>query len=192
MSIGGVYARLIFLNECLGRDSEGGRPMNAAIKCDDIGELVSVAVCIKEPGGRIVAQNGKCRAICGNHTGGECSTGCMQLLRKDASGGIPVGARLFQGKDIGNQNVDVVMTFDGHQLVTVLVPCGTATQGEMDKLPLYGLSAREIEIATLVIMGFQNREIAQKLHVALSTVKKHLFNIYKKMPGQKISARRQK
>ncbi|MCP4151815.1 MAG: helix-turn-helix transcriptional regulator [bacterium] len=44
----------------------------------------------------------------------------------------------------------------------------------------YGISPREREIITLVTGGKSNREIEEELFVSLDTVKKHIYNIYKK------------
>lgn len=43
------------------------------------------------------------------------------------------------------------------------------------------LSARELEILLLASRGLSNRQIATKLHLAQSTVKRHLANTYSKM-----------
>jgi DNA-binding NarL/FixJ family response regulator len=43
------------------------------------------------------------------------------------------------------------------------------------------LSARELEILLLVARGLSNRQIAQSLHLAEATVKRHLANTYQKM-----------
>ena len=44
-----------------------------------------------------------------------------------------------------------------------------------------GLSARELEILLLVARGLSNRQVAQALHVAEGTVKRHLANLYLKI-----------
>jgi DNA-binding CsgD family transcriptional regulator len=44
-----------------------------------------------------------------------------------------------------------------------------------------GFTKREIEIYQLLIQGFSNKEMSDKLFISLHTVKKHLKNIYKKM-----------
>ncbi|CAA9461747.1 MAG: hypothetical protein AVDCRST_MAG14-2554 [uncultured Rubrobacteraceae bacterium] len=43
------------------------------------------------------------------------------------------------------------------------------------------LSGRELEILLLAARGISNRQIASQLHLAVSTVKRHLSNIYPKM-----------
>ena len=43
------------------------------------------------------------------------------------------------------------------------------------------LSKRELEVLRLVAAGYTNREIAQELVVAISTVKRHISNIYGKL-----------
>jgi DNA-binding CsgD family transcriptional regulator len=45
----------------------------------------------------------------------------------------------------------------------------------------YGLSPRELEITALVLGGGTNRDIAERVHISLETVKKHIYNIYKKI-----------
>lgn len=44
----------------------------------------------------------------------------------------------------------------------------------------YGISKREGEIIELIIKGHSNQEIEDKLYISLETVKKHIYNIYKK------------
>jgi DNA-binding NarL/FixJ family response regulator len=47
--------------------------------------------------------------------------------------------------------------------------------------PASGLSERETEIVVLAARGFSNRRIAEELHLAEATVKRHLANIYEKV-----------
>lgn len=44
----------------------------------------------------------------------------------------------------------------------------------------YGISQREGEIIRLILKGHSNREIEEELFISLETVKKHIYNIYKK------------
>lgn len=53
-----------------------------------------------------------------------------------------------------------------------------ASPAERHPLPL---SNREKEIAALVVQGFLNKEIAQKLFISEQTVKNHLHNIFEKL-----------
>ncbi len=43
------------------------------------------------------------------------------------------------------------------------------------------LSVREIEVLQLIANGLSNQEIANQLHISLSTVKGHTSNIYGKL-----------
>lgn len=50
-----------------------------------------------------------------------------------------------------------------------------------DLFDQYCLSSREKEIVELLESGYSNVEISQKLIISVSTVKKHVYNIYTKM-----------
>lgn len=50
-----------------------------------------------------------------------------------------------------------------------------------EKCVKYGLSQRESEIAWLLYRGYTNRQIAEELFIAESTVKKHATHIYEKL-----------
>jgi DNA-binding NarL/FixJ family response regulator len=45
----------------------------------------------------------------------------------------------------------------------------------------YGLSAREIQVAELVLRGLSNSHIAEKLGITAATTKKHLSRIFEKV-----------
>jgi DNA-binding CsgD family transcriptional regulator len=45
----------------------------------------------------------------------------------------------------------------------------------------YGISPREQEVIALVIAGKKNREIEEALFISPDTVKKHIYNVYRKM-----------
>jgi len=53
------------------------------------------------------------------------------------------------------------------------------------KRPAVDLSERESEIMRLVAEGLSNREIAERLCLAVGTVKKHVYNIYAKLDVRK-------
>ena len=55
--------------------------------------------------------------------------------------------------------------------------------GERERVSLeaLGLSAREAEVVDLVTTGMPNVMIAEELHLAPGTVRKHLDNIYNKL-----------
>ncbi len=48
------------------------------------------------------------------------------------------------------------------------------------KVELYGLTAREEEVANLLMSGFSYNQIGESLFISLPTVKTHVSNIYKK------------
>jgi two-component system NarL family response regulator len=55
------------------------------------------------------------------------------------------------------------------------------SQGGLDRPPEPALSAREIEVLTLVARGLSNRAIADQLYISENTVKNHVRNILEKL-----------
>ena len=45
----------------------------------------------------------------------------------------------------------------------------------------FDISKREVEIIELILEGLSNKEIADRLHISLHTVKNHVYNIYGKL-----------
>ena len=50
------------------------------------------------------------------------------------------------------------------------------------------LSPREVEVLSLIVQGFINKEIAERLHIALATVVTHRKNIMEKLGLKSVSA----
>lgn len=48
-------------------------------------------------------------------------------------------------------------------------------------LEKYGLTSRELEIISVIVAGYANKEIAQKLSISEQTVKNHLRNVFNKL-----------
>jgi DNA-binding NarL/FixJ family response regulator len=55
-----------------------------------------------------------------------------------------------------------------------------------------GLSPREVEVLRLVAEGLTDGQVAQRLHISVRTVGKHLHSVYKKLgvPSRAAAARR--
>jgi DNA-binding NarL/FixJ family response regulator len=43
------------------------------------------------------------------------------------------------------------------------------------------LSDREQEVLSLLAMGYRNKQVAEKLHISVATVKSHIYNCYQKL-----------
>ena len=63
--------------------------------------------------------------------------------------------------------------------MVVTLPRGSLEQ--MGDGPMGDLSERETEVLVLVARGLSNDQIAQQLHLAPATVKRHLANIYERV-----------
>src|SRR5215212_3633061 len=80
---------------------------------------------------------------------------------------------------------EVVATIDalgrdtGGDNVVISLPRGSLER--LGEEPIGSLSERETEVLVLAARGFSNEQIASHLHLAPSTVKRHLANIYQKI-----------
>ena len=80
---------------------------------------------------------------------------------------------------------EVVATIDalgrgqGGDNVVISLPRGSLER--LGEEPIGSLSERETEVLVLAARGFSNDQIASHLHLAPSTVKRHLANIYQKI-----------
>jgi DNA-binding CsgD family transcriptional regulator len=61
-----------------------------------------------------------------------------------------------------------------------LEPVGGAESSLEARIAALGLTARQAEVARLIAQGLSNREAAERLQLAPSTVKRHLENVYRR------------
>jgi DNA-binding CsgD family transcriptional regulator len=66
-------------------------------------------------------------------------------------------------------------------LMTSLVPRESKLLHQPVALDRYGLSDREREIVDLLARGLVNKEVAVVLHLSESTIKNHIYNLYRKL-----------
>jgi ATP/maltotriose-dependent transcriptional regulator MalT len=159
---------------------------------EKIGGSEALALCIKNTESRVLKQSMSCKALCGDESGKVCEKGCMALLKRRSDQSIPLGMQSFPAQTIGNQTVDIVVINDGNALITIMMSLENDLEIQSERIASCGLTKRESEISALVLRGKTNREIARTLHIALSTVKKHLYSIYQKIPDHEITKRRSK
>ena len=109
--------------------------------------------------------------------------GCGIILYKDRS--LKGIVNLFRSEEMGDftdKHIYILNVLKLH-LSNIL----EGLTGEIKNLPnknqlhtSYGLSFREQQVAELIMTGASNQKISQELDISLSTVKKHVYNIYEK------------
>ncbi len=97
---------------------------------------------------------------------------------EDIHRALEIGARGYVFKDITRtQLAEAVQTiYSGQQY---LAPAVRQKLAERDNCS--ALSARELEVLTLVAKGFNNQQVAELLNLTIRTVKFHMSNILSKM-----------
>jgi DNA-binding NarL/FixJ family response regulator len=75
--------------------------------------------------------------------------------------------------------IGAVSSDPGGVNAVISMPCGLLQR--LSEGPPGGLSEREIEVLVLAGRGLSNRRIARELHLAESTSKRHLANIYERI-----------
>lgn len=101
-------------------------------------------------------------------------TGAFNLFRNERSGD-------FSDKEIYVLNILKKhienMLYNVTQIKKTSMPVNRIIEEFSEK---YSLTAREIDVLNLLNLGYSNQEIADKLIISLSTVKKHVYNLYSK------------
>lgn len=91
--------------------------------------------------------------------------------------------RAREAGDFSDRDVELGALFAPHlalKLGQLKDAVGTASASSRLK-DEHGLTSREAEVVSLVVDGLADDEIAEKLFISDSTVKKHLYNAYAKM-----------
>ena len=111
-----------------------------------------------------------------------------EALRAGASGYVLKSAsaqnitnairRALRGESPLNQEVAMQLL---HKLLKEEKATNFAEEHRRASLPEGGLTQREAEVLRLVVRGHTNQEIAQSLFLSVSTVKKHVHNLIKKL-----------
>ncbi len=105
----------------------------------------------------------------------------LRALREGASGvpRVHPSITLMTTTNAEPLYVHIIPVPNGHDDTAVLVR-RLGTEFEAFRVR-YGLSAREGEIAELVLHGYRNGEIAAALGITVATTKKHLTHIFDKV-----------
>lgn len=148
-------------------------------------ELEKIGVCIKSLDETVEYQNKLCIKLCGLRIGKKCVKGCMHHYSKaNADPTFQKGFHLFRNVEAENKIVDAVMINDGEKLTTFLYDKTEMIEKQLALLEPFGLSKSELSVIEWYLRGYSNPEIASQLFISKATLRTHLNNIYKKLPGQ--------
>jgi DNA-binding NarL/FixJ family response regulator len=94
---------------------------------------------------------------------------------------MAVGARAYISKGVTRQELMTAIRSIRKDRERVVLSISRDTMKRLQGNANGPLTAREIEVLTLVASGLQNSQIAARLYISEGTVKRHLTNIYLKL-----------
>ncbi len=138
-----------------------------------------IGVCVKDQGGTILERNKVVVGTCGE----VCDQFCLRMFyQSQAKGGM--GFNLFKRVRTREERVaDVMISEVEGQLTTMLYPLDDQIANCLEKYSKFNLTPSEFKIASLLLRGYSNREIANLLFISIATLKKHVNSIYHKVPA---------
>jgi len=144
-------------------------------------EAANIAVCIKDPGKRVLMQNEYCRQLCGDQSGKVCDEGCMALYAGDRNQQWKDwGSRVYRNSLIHGSFHDVTLLCSSEHIITFLQPLREKYAQALEYFRGKGLTRRETEIISLTVQGIKNTDICKQLSISKATLRTHLNNVYRK------------
>lgn len=141
-----------------------------------------LAVCLKDAGRRVLAQNVACLRICGERGGQVCADGCMRELAVDPDQHWQErGCTVYRNREINGEDYDIALIATDGGLLTFLQPLAARYRRSLARLAGRGLTRREQEVAGLLLRGWSNARICETLAVSRATLRTHLNRIYAKL-----------
>lgn len=109
--------------------------------------------------------------------------GSFELCQEVAAGIPNAEFQILHSKSIaGRDHGEIIAVIDRFlRAGTVMRAAKDARGSAPSPLGVYGLTAREIQVLRHVVAGASNKEIAGRLGVAVSTIERHLVNLYTKI-----------
>ncbi|MET8875812.1 response regulator transcription factor [Nocardia sp. NPDC004604] len=131
-------------------------------------------------------------AIAADHPGTAVLVLTTYADDESIAGALRAGARGYLTKDAGRREIATAVrsvaggqsTFAaevGQRLVAALAAQTVGPPSPRRSGPEIGLSARELEVLTLMAKGHNNSEIAKELFIGISTVKTHIGSLFAKL-----------
>lgn len=144
----------------------------------------SLGVCVKNSEGQVEFQNSLCIEKCGIKGGEICDGQCVEKFHEVCRDQKVTREGFFHFPRLSLERgfADAVLVNDGNQLLTLLYPLEDKNSEKMQYYRQKNLTKRELEIASMLLKGLTNSEIALRLFISKPAVKTHINNIYKKVP----------
>lgn len=144
-------------------------------------EAGGMVVCVKDAAKRVLSQNDRCRELCGERQGEQCTVGCMELYARDETQQWKDwGSRVYKNSLLHGAYFDVTLLCTAESIITFLQPLDDKHQTAQSYYRDKGLTGREFEVVSLIVKGVSNPEICESLSISRATLRTHLNNVYRK------------
>jgi len=151
----------------------------------DLHEILNnsgIGVCVVNNEGLVTYQNAAVATACADVCGKECNEKNHLLCRYvDAftEGTVRIPIQMIHGK-----YYDILGVVLKDQRMIYLIPIQNDKVEIVRELETSSLTAKEKEVAALMIADFSRENIARVLNVSENTIKTHIKNIYTKIPAR--------
>lgn len=143
-----------------------------------------IGMCVRNADGFVLERNQVAISTCGQF----CDQICMREIRSVMQEGLEnkkAGFHLYPKiKTTEAKIADMVVAVVGPRVMTFVYPLDVQIEQDLAKYKDFKLTVSETRILGQLLVGKNNQDIADKLFISRATLKKHLNNIYKKIPKE--------
>ena len=149
---------------------------------EDSLQASDIGVCIKDPARKVLMQNERCRAVCGDRLGEVCEQGCMRLYARDTfQQWKDWGSRVYRNSLLNGEFYDLTLLCSSTHIISFLQPLNEKYELALAYYREKGLTQRELQVISLTIQGTSNSEICKRLSISRATLRTHLNRVYQKL-----------
>jgi ATP/maltotriose-dependent transcriptional regulator MalT len=142
-------------------------------------------VCVVDLHAGLLYQNKRCKEICQCQGTASCplAEGSKQCALAQITRNHPPGdLHVHRAQEINHQFYDVAHIHEEGRDYRLIFPLDAKVESLNDVIKDHGLTPRELEIVSMLVLGLTNERVSERLNIARNTLRVHLKSIYRKLP----------